>query len=211
MSEPGDSPQNLSEIIKVAREGDLAAFERIVLLFERRVFGFVFRHLNTREDAEDVTQEVFLKVFKKIRSYDPAKSFTTWLFTVAINTVYDHLRRKHVRPELLILDDAIGCSGGIETADERDAYTQVENEFDIERALANIKPAYRTVLLLYYRDELSCEEIAVALGIPVGTVKTHLFRARSAAKNALEGVANNFLPRERPATRSGNHSPLPHK
>lgn len=177
------SSDELQVVIKVAREGDLASFEQLVKLFERRIFGFVFRHLNSREDAEDVTQEVFIKLYRKIGSYDPAQTFSTWLFTIATNAVYDHLRRRRARPqELLTVDDP---DGPLETADPRDAYTPVETSVDVSRALERVRPVYQTVLLLYYRDELSCEEIGRVLGVPVGTVKTHLFRARRELKEKL--------------------------
>lgn len=174
--------QNLSNLIKVAREGDLAAFERIVGLYERRVYGFVFRHVGNKEDAEDITQEVFIKLYKKFSTYDPAQTFTTWLFTIATNTVYDFFRRKRGKQELLIVDDP---ELPLETADPRDAYTPVEATIDVESALAKIKQGYRTVLLLFYRDELSCEEIAHVLKMPIGTVKTQLHRARKALKEVL--------------------------
>lgn len=175
--------RELSEIIKVAREGDLASFEQLVKLFERRIFGFIFRHLSSREDAEDVTQEVFIKLYRKIGTYDPEQSFTTWLFTIATHTVYDHLRRRRARPqEVLSVSDP---DGPLETADPHDAYIPVEASVDVARALERLRPVYQTVLLLYYRDELSCEEIGRVLGVPVGTVKTHLFRARRELKEKL--------------------------
>ncbi len=177
-----DQDQNLNNIIKVAREGDLAAFEQLVTLFERRIFGFAFRHVSNREDAEDITQDIFIKLYKKLGSYDSTQGFTTWLFTIATNTIYDFLRRKRAKPELLIVDDP---DAPFETKDTHDAYISVEARVDVTEGLAKIKPVYQTVLLLFYRDELSCEEISDVLKIPVGTVKTHLARGRSALKNVL--------------------------
>lgn len=174
--------ENLKDLIKVAREGDLASFEKIVKLFERRVYGFVYRHVNNREDAEDLTQEVFIKLFKKFATYDTAQTFTTWLFTIATNTIYDHLRKIRGKQDLLIIDDP---DMPLETADASNAYISVEASVDVGKALEKIKPTYRTVLLLFYRDELSCEEIAGILKKPIGTIKTHLARARAALKEVL--------------------------
>lgn len=185
MKEPNGSENNqeLAETIKVAREGDLSAFERLVSMFERRVFGYVSRHVSNREDAEDITQDVFIKLYKKIGTYNPAQSFTTWLFTIATNTIYDHLRKKRGKTELLIIDDPVMP---LETEDPKDTYTPVEAAYDVEQALSKIKPGYRTVLLLFYRDQLSVAEIANILKAPVGTIKTQLHRARLAVKNAFK-------------------------
>lgn len=173
---------DISHVIKVAREGDLLAFEQIMRLYERRVFGYVMRHVNNREDAEDITQEVFIKLYKKFGSYDPKQTFTTWLFTIATNTIYDFLRHRRGKQDLLTVDDPVQP---FETADARDPYIAVAAAVDVGQALEKIKTVYRTVLLLYYRDELTCEEIAAALKIPVGTVKTHLSRARKSLKEVL--------------------------
>lgn len=173
---------DILHLIKVAREGDLYAFEQIMRLYERRIFGYVMRHVNNREDAEDITQEVFIKLYKKFESYNEEQTFTTWLFTIATNTIYDFLRRRRGKQDLLIVDDP---DQSFETADKTDTYKAVEAFVDVEQGLSKIKTTYRTVLLLFYRDELTCEEIADALKIPVGTVKTHLSRARKSLKEVL--------------------------
>ncbi len=174
--------KDIVSLVKVAREGDLSAFEQIMRVYERRIFGYVMRHVNNREDAEDITQEVFIKLYKKFDSYDPKQTFTTWLFTIATNTIYDFLRHRRGKQDLLIVDDP---DQPLETADSRDAYIAVEASVDVAQGLEKIKTVYRTVLLLYYRDELTCEEIAAALKIPIGTVKTHLSRARKSLKEVL--------------------------
>ncbi len=184
--------QQLDESIKAAREGDLAAFEHIVTTFERPLFGYVSRMISVREDAEDAVQEIFIKVYKKLGTYDAAQSFKTWLYTIATNTVYDFLRARRVKKELLIFDesrvdeDGESVQGGqFETADPSSTYDMIEARFDVAAGLTLVRPAYRTILLLYYKEDLSCEQISAALGIPVGTVKTNLFRARKALKDAL--------------------------
>ena len=177
-----DTNESLQKIIEVARVGDLLAFEQLMNLFERRVYGYVCRHVSNREDAEDITQDVFVKVFKKLGTFDSARSFTTWLFTIATNTVYDYLRARKGKSELLILDDV---ESGFETIDPHEPYSYIGAQVDVAAALEKIKPTYRTALLLFYRDELSCEEIAEMLHVPTGTVKTHLARGRAALKEIL--------------------------
>lgn len=171
------------ETIKAAREGDLAAFEGIVTFFEGRLFGYVSRMISNREDAEDIVQDVFIKIYKKIGSYNPEQSFKTWVYAIATNTVYDFLRAKRVKKELLTLDDDVHP---FETEDPSDTYQILETSLDLELGLAKIKPAYRTIVLLFYKEELSCEQIAEMLTMPVGTVKTNLFRARKALRDAFQ-------------------------
>ena len=190
MNQPHFSLEELDVAIKAAREGDLAAFERIVFFFERPLFGYVSRMISVREDAEDIVQECFIKMYKKLSTYNPDQSFKTWVYAIATNTVYDFLRSKRVKKESLTLDahEADSDSGQNETKDLSDTYEIIEREMDISRGLVEIKPAYRTVLLLFYKEELSCDAIADMLQIPIGTVKTNLFRARKALKLALGDI-----------------------
>lgn len=160
---------------------DLTSIEKIVLQWERKIFAYIFRMVNTREDAQDLTQEVFIKVFKKIHSARP-DGFSSWIYTIATHTVYDFLRKKRVRPELFIIDDP---EKPFETPDSFDAYIPIEERLDVEQALQKIKPVYRSALLLFYKDELSLQQMADTLAVPINTVKTHLRRARLALKDAL--------------------------
>ncbi len=179
-----EQTENLATTVKAAREGDLAAFESLLRFFEGRVFGYVLRIVGNREDAEDITQDIFIKVYKKFGSYDEEQSFKTWLFAIATHAAYDFLRKKRVKPELLIISDP---DRSFETADTTDTYIQIETGHDIRAALATLRPAYQSVLTLFYMEGLSVEEVARALGAPIGTVKTHLARARSAIKDVLQG------------------------
>lgn len=162
---------------------DIGSIEKIMLEWERKIYGFIYRMVQNREDAADLTQEVFIKVYKQLNKAR-LTTLKAWLYTIATNTVYDFFRKKRSMKESFIISDP---DGHFETSDPFDAYTPIEERRDVEHALATIKPEYRTVLLLFYRDELSLNEISVALERPVNTVKTLVRRGREAVRDELVG------------------------
>lgn len=169
-------------IIKAARAGDGAAFSRLMSVYERPIFNYIYRMVDNRPDSEDLTQEVFIKVFKHLGSYNVDRPFRPWLYTIATRTVYDWLRKRQRRPESLILDDP---EAHFETIDPVDTYAVIEAKLDLDRGLARLKPIYQTVLLLFYQQQLAYEEIAAVLGVPINTVKTYLHRAKAALRLSL--------------------------
>jgi RNA polymerase sigma-70 factor, ECF subfamily len=173
----------IREIIQSAKRGDVDAFEKILTVYEQQIFHYLYKILGQRQDAEDATQETFLKIYKNLKKIDLQKNFRAWLYKIATNTAYDRLRKKKLRPELF-LDDI----NTIETMEDESAYDRIEgieNKKVIEEALQKIKPGYKSILLLFYKEELSYEEIAEALSIPLNTVKSHIFRAKKSLKNEL--------------------------
>lgn len=173
------------KILAEAQKGDLLAFEKILLLYERPVFSYIARLVKRREDAEDLTQETFIKLYKNIKKYDLKSNskFTTWLFAIATNTTYDWFRKQKRKKELLILDDP-NKRKVIEKfllTNETPGYAK----FDVIAGLKKIKPAYRSVLSLFYLRGFSYREIARIKNIPINTVKTYLYRAKLAMREHL--------------------------
>ncbi len=160
------------------RSGSLKAFEAVLTAYEKRIFSHLLRITGNAADAADLTQETFLKVYRFRQKVDPEKNFKSWLYTIATRTAYDWLRRKNRGEEVLLPEEG-------ETNEALPAYNSKEAELDVARALGNIRPAYRSVLLLFYAEGLTYEEIAAALALPVNTVKTHLRRGKAALKNEL--------------------------
>ena len=160
----------------------MVSFEQLLYAYEKRIFNYILRLIQNKEDAEDIAQETFIKVYKNLHKIDQDKNFKTWLYTIATNTTYDWLRRKKSRRELFVIDDP---ESSFETIDEVDTYKEVEDKEVVEQALQCIKPLYKSILLMYYKDELTYEEIAHHLRIPLNTVKTHLFRAKRALKEKI--------------------------
>lgn len=170
------------ETLKAAKNGNLAAFEKILFQYEKMILNYAYRFVNNRQDAEDLTQEIFIKVYRSLRLVDPENNFKAWVYKIATNTIYDYLRKKQKNKELLILDDP---ERPFETIDNKSSYRNIEADRDIECALQKIKPVYRSALLLFYYQDFTYQEIAKILSMPVNTVKTCLNRAKTALREDL--------------------------
>ncbi len=170
------------ELVILAVKGDMKAFEQLVSLYEKPIFGYIFRFVVHKENAEDLTQETFIKIFRSLKTFDPEYKFKTWLFTIATNTVYDWLRKAKKNKEMFIVDDP---DIDFETIDDRWSYKLTEDKELVDNALKKIKPVYQSVIVLFYRDELSYQEIAEILKVPVNTVKTYMYRAKEALSEEL--------------------------
>ena len=154
-------------------EGDIAAFDELVRAHEDRVFGICLRIMGNRDAALDAVQETFLTVFRKADRYEAKAAFSTWLYRVAVNTCYDQLRkakRRRTEPLPETTDPADRQSG-----DEFDA---VELRPEIEKALAKIPVDFRSAVVLVDVQGLSLEQASQILDVPIGTVKSRVFRGR---------------------------------
>jgi len=154
-----------------------------VVRYQRPVFGLIVRMVRDRELAEDLGQEVFLKAFRALESYDPRRRFSSWLFKIAHNATIDYLRRGTL--QTVSLSNAGEEHGGLEDTLEdplvRSPGQSVERADlaqALEGAIARLRPGYREVILLRHREELSYREIADITGSSLGTVKTNIHRAR---------------------------------
>jgi RNA polymerase sigma-70 factor (ECF subfamily) len=173
------------EIITKAINKDLIAFEQVVFTFEKPIFNYLFRLLGNKPDAEDAVQDTFIKVYKNLKTYQPEKKFSTWVFAIAINTAYDSLRKRKYVIETDITE-AINLKD--ETKIGEDPYYTAEREVNaqmVQKHLNQLKPVQKNLILLYYYKEFSLQEIADLLNMPLGTVKTNLFRAREELKKLI--------------------------
>ena len=173
-------------------EGDRDRFTELVKRYEKRVVNYVYRITHRYEEAHDLAQEIFVKVFVALDRYDSKYQFSTWLFRIAQNTAIDALRKKSI-VEVPIAkpasaDDDIKdrefADGGVSP------YRAMKNKqlsAAIDRAVQNLPPDYRELIQLRHFAELSYEEIATMKKLPLGTVKNKLFRARNMLKETLEG------------------------
>ncbi len=175
------------EFIRRLKKGDLRIFEKILFLYEKEIFRYIRRFAMRQEDAEDLTQETFIKVYKHIGSLDPDKGVRSWLYRIATNTVYDWFRKARKNQELFIVDDT---DSPFETIDEETSYTYQARATikDLQDALERIRPVYKSVLLLFYEEGLRYEEIAEALFLPLNTVKTYMRRAKVALYKEFEEI-----------------------
>lgn len=184
--------QNDASVIRRCREGDERAYRELVQRFQRPVYSVAFRMVRSAEDAEDITQETFVRVFRAIDRYDPARSFEAWLFTITTRLCIDLMRRRRVRPISLTRQDPE--SGEESTVDIEDpglrpdeTTSHAEEERHAKGLIDSLPPHYRIVVMLRHQQDLSYEEIAEALNLPLGTVKARIHRARALLKDRIEG------------------------
>jgi RNA polymerase sigma-70 factor (ECF subfamily) len=162
-----------------ARRGDKEAFDEIVLTFERPLFYYVRRLVESDEDAWDVLQQTWVKAFRGLGSLRETKRFRIWLYAIAHCTVMSHHRASY--RSQAVVDEAFGP----ETANEADAPPNPEDAERVHLALAQLDPDFRAVLTLRFLEQLSVEETAEIIGVPNGTVKSRLFHAKKALKKVL--------------------------
>lgn len=173
-----------SELVRRALAGSEEAYAEIVRRFERPVFSLVLRMVRDRALAEDLSQEVFIKAFGALGTFDRKRKLSSWLFKIAHNATVDHLRRRRLATVPLETPDEgpdpLSTVGAPGIDDPERVAERGDLARGIERGLAELRPDYREVLVLRFQEGLAYEEIAEVCDLPLGTVKTHLHRARKA-------------------------------
>lgn len=168
------------ELIALFSAGDASAFEELVRRHEQRIYNLCLRMLGRPEDARDATQEAFLAALKKLSSFRGEARFATWLHRVAVNACYDILRRRQRRPEDELPEEPGPAPG--------DLAESAAEAIDVREALLKIPEDFRVVLILHDVHDIGYDEVSETLGIPVGTVKSRLHRARVAMAQLLGGT-----------------------
>jgi RNA polymerase sigma-70 factor (ECF subfamily) len=185
----GGSEYDESHLIRRCREQDTEAFRWLVQRYQSRIYNFVRRMVSNVDDAEDVTQEVFLKAFRNIRNYDGRAAFATWLFKIASNLCVDRARRRKRKAEPISLNESFAASMLV-PSDFRWNPEQLavasEMKAALETAIEAMSDKLKPVLLLHDLEGMEYQQIADTLGIPLGTVKSRLFLARGHLQAALE-------------------------
>lgn len=178
------------KLIKQCKKGSREAFNELVLLYQDQVVNFSYSMLSNREDAYDAAQEIFIKVYKSIGSFEEKSSFVTWLYKICSNVCKDFLRKRQVRSNVVSIDTGDFDEDTMEIEDARytpeSALEQTEAQKRVRTALEMIKTEYREIIIYCDIQQKSYEEAAAILKCPVGTVKSRLNRARMALKRCLE-------------------------
>ena len=179
-----DASDSDERLVRRFQEGSADAFEVLVQRHGTRVYNLCFRILGDPEEAADASQDTFLAALRKLHTFRGDSAFTTWLHRVAVNACYDSLRRKRRRPLLQIVrgEDDDRPEPSLPSPDHAD---QVVFSVDVARALMEVPEEFRVVLVLADVQDLPYDEIARVLEIPVGTVKSRVFRGRAALGRAL--------------------------
>jgi RNA polymerase sigma-70 factor (ECF subfamily) len=176
------------DVVRHAVQGREAAYRELIRRYQRPVFSLVYRMVRDRELAEDLAQETFIKVLNAIDTYRPEYKFSSWIFKIANNAAIDHLRRRglntlsldgspHAESQDAIEATTLQIGDGAES--QLDEVASRELGSQIERAINQLRPEYRSCIILRHIDGRPYEEIAEMLDLPLGTVKTYIHRARN--------------------------------
>jgi RNA polymerase sigma-70 factor (ECF subfamily) len=171
-------------LVRRAQRGDEEAFAELVTRHQRYVYNLAYRLLRGTDEAEDLAQEAFLRAWRGLSSFRGEARFTTWLYRIVTNLCYNRLA--HLRRQLLEADgedvDALPSST---YKDPPAAVEAAERRAFLQRQIAALPDKYRLVITLFYLQAFSYKEIAQVLDLPLGTVKTHLFRARERLRRQI--------------------------
>ena len=191
-----DAPRGApdGELVRRFLAGDAGAATELITRHERRVYAVCLRVLGNPDDAADAAQDAFLAMIRKLDGFRGEAAFTTWLYRVAMNVCYDHLRRAKRRPVLRRDDDAPAPEPALD--DHADA---VAGAHDVAAALEQVPEDFRVAIVLADVHDLPYDEIAKVLDLPVGTVKSRVHRGRIALAKAL-GIGAPSEPADRSAT-----------
>ena len=191
-----DAPRGApdGELVRRFLAGDAGAATELITRHERRVYAVCLRVLGNPDDAADAAQDALLAMIRKLDGFRGEAAFTTWLYRVAMNVCYDHLRRAKRRPVLRRDDDAPAPEPALD--DHADA---VAGAHDVAAALEQVPEDFRVAIVLADVHDLPYDEIAKVLDLPVGTVKSRVHRGRIALAKAL-GIAAPSEPADRSAT-----------
>lgn len=178
-------------LISDARRGCEDAARELVDSHKDRLFAFVWRILRDHDEAEEICQEAFLRAFSSLDSFSPQYRFSTWLFTIGYRLCLNHIRR---RKQLTGEVDFAALESGDQDVSDRLAESEEARRLKdrIWSAVDRLSVPQRAAVLLFYREGMSCEQVAGALGIPTATAKSHLHRARGRLRDALEGMVEDL-------------------
>lgn len=175
-------------LVERAKRGDVAAFEQLIAQYEKKVYNLAYRLTGNHEDASDVAQEAFIRVYNSLPEFRGDSSFATWLYRIVNNVGMDELRKRK-RQRVTSLDDTVTVEDGEMTrqlADHADgpeqALERVETQRAVQESISALDEEYRMVVVMCDLQGYSYNEIAETLGINLGTVKSRLHRARQALK-----------------------------
>lgn len=172
------SEQSDQAIVQRVLAGDTAAFAHLVDRYQRIVYNAAYRITSNRQDAEDVTQTVFLKVYQNLRVYNPKYRFYSWMYRIAVNEALNH-RSSRMRQAAAAIEDV-----GEPAARDRQ-YESVELEEQVQSAIYQLEPSDRALVVLRHFQGFSYEEIGYILDLPVRKVKSRLYTARQRLKERL--------------------------
>ena len=194
----GTPPTAVDELIERCLTGDQVAWEGIVRQHWRKVFNVAYKFVGKHDEAEDLTQDIFLKIFKALKTFDRRANFQTWIISISRNLCIDHYRS--VRKERQTIARDVDSNDLQPATTERGPYAQAEHQdlrAQLRQALETLPVTLRTAVVLRDLQELSYQEIADRLGLPEGTVKSRINRGRIELAHQLRRLQENQPVRSR--------------
>lgn len=176
------------EVIQECIGGNPDRFEVLVTRYKRFIFSIVYKHFNSMDEAEDIAQEVFIKIYKSLHLYNPQYKFSTWSAKITVNLCLDILRKKKVT--CTTLDDIEPYISDNQTPELE--YLRKEQSAILYDAIDILPEKYRSIFRLYHEDGISYKEIADTLEMPMSIIKNRLFRARVMIKENILAINSSF-------------------
>jgi len=174
------APQEIDPLIERCLKGDQRAWDEIVRLYWRKIFNVAYKFVGRQDEAEDLTQDIFLKLFKSLKTFDRRANFSTWLISVSRNLCIDHYRSVRREHEVVTHDvDVVSLARPSALDSPQVALERRDRVALLRAALDKLAPSLRTAVMLRDIQELSYQEIAEKLGVPEGTVKSRINRGRT--------------------------------
>ncbi len=174
------------QLVDLIRQGDDAAYRILMERYQDYVYTLIYRMVEHRETAEDLTQEVFLKLFRGVERFRGDSQLKTWIYRLTVNLVTDYRRSQKRKPYEAIMDKVKGWFG--DRKEEPEAKTLLKEEQQtIQKLLADLPDKYKLVMYLYHYKQLSYQEIAGVTGLPIKTIETRLYRGKSMLKEKMVG------------------------
>jgi RNA polymerase sigma-70 factor, ECF subfamily len=193
---PAQADVSELDLVRRCQAGDTEAFDELVTRYRTRVFGMIYNMIHSEQDAWDLAQDSFVKAWKSIKRFRGQSSFYTWIYRIVMNVTIDWARKKQIKAGGAEFDDAIQsteidpASKTVPKSDPLPYETMERGEVRarIDRAIAQLSPEHRAVILMKEIDEMQYHEIAETLGCSIGTVMSRLFYARKKLQNLLRDV-----------------------
>lgn len=180
----------VKRVIREVKKGDEQAFAELVDLYKDKVYQVAYRMVGNAHEAQDISQEAFLRAYTNIERFDIERKFSTWIFRIATNVAIDRLRKK--KPDFYLQEEVRGADGltfeSQLAANEElpeDQVVTLELQEWVQAEINQLPPKYRTAIILKYIEDLSLKEISDILDMPVSTVKTRIHRGREALRKRM--------------------------
>ncbi len=186
-----DSNMSDEQLAELVQKGDEEKFGLLMERFEKKLFRYGRKFLSNQDNIEDVVQEVFIKTYQNIKSFDITQKFSPWIYRIAHNTYINALKKNSRNPLYFFDFDTLVAHPVYDDPSVKEK-EQIELKKIIETGLDTLSPGYREIIILYYLENLSYKEIADILHIPIGTVGIRLMRAKEALKKKLPDSAQEY-------------------